>query len=366
MHSITQQITVFSKSPLKGFYRYGDLFQIIPPTKQNGLYQHDHPMTVEIKFDQRIYPERKTNLWHRDVWEEERFEFIKRRSPNKKMDLGDPWVKAFQERTTMLRPAAIFTELRHLLTLFSNYRFFTYDGKQSWFIPIVPDKAKVIAQEAVWGQVGYISKNRGPIEKFSENTCGQLPMVPRSEYVKRFRDTKGYTEDDQIELPNDIAVLFNIYFSLPPIEKTAYYMACHLYNQALHFKSTIPSLSMVASVMAIEKLMNGNEEKNGTCSTCGAPVSIEKCDTCGTPIYRLRSRFREFMIEHSLPDQDKLYKEMYDVRSRLAHGGLLREDLFDTGFYAGENDNEDRLRRNSLIVVHDAMLHWLLKYQTSV
>jgi len=69
------------------------------------------------------------------------------------------------------------------------------------------------------------------------------------------------------------------------------------------------------------------------------------------------------MLVHSLPDQDKLYKDMYDTRSRLAHGGLLREDLFDTGFYAGEKDNEDGLRRNSLIVVRDAMLHWLFKYQ---
>ncbi len=366
MHTTILQTAVFSKSPLKGFYRYEDLFQILPPKKQNELFQHDHPLILEIRFDQRIYPERETNLWHRDVWEEKRFEFIKRRSPDKKMELNDPWVEAFQEQTRMLRPTAILTELRNLLTLFSNYRFFTYDGKQSWFIPIQPGEEKSDSYKPVWGQIGYISENRGPIEDFTENTCDQMPIVPRKEYVKRFRDTKGYTKDDQIGFPDNINTLFNIYFSLPSIKKTAYYMACHLYNQALHFQSTIPSLSMVASVMAIEKLMSSNEEKNGTCSTCGAPASIEKCNECGTPIYRLRSRFREFMIEHSLPDQENLYKEMYDVRSRLAHGGLLREDLFDTGFYAGEKDNEDRLRRNSLIVVHDAMLHWLLKCQPSV
>jgi hypothetical protein len=111
--------------------------------------------------------------------------------------------------------------------------------------------------------------------------------------------------------------------------------------------------------MAIEKLMNYETEDTATCDECGVPESIEKCTKCNAPIYRLRSRFREFMNSYSLPDQDKLYRDMYDIRSRLSHGGLLREDLFDTGFYAGEKDNEDRLRKNSLIAVHDALLHWL-------
>jgi len=41
--------------------------------------------------------------------------------------------------------------------------------------------------------------------------------------------------------------------------------------------------------------------------------------------------------------QLSLYKYIPFTRSRLAHGGLLREDLFDTGMYAGGKDNEDRL-----------------------
>ena len=79
-------------------------------------------------------------------------------------------------------------------------------------------------------------------------------------------------------------------------------MACHLYNQALFFKNTIPSLSMVASVMAIEKLMNYNI-KVERCR-CGAFISIDKCDDCGAPIYGLRRRFLEFMASYSFPDKD--------------------------------------------------------------
>ena len=139
-------------------------------------------------------------------------------------------------------------------------------------------------------------------------------------------------------------------------------MACHLYNQALFYSASIPSLSMVAGVMAIEKLMNYKTGDGGGCKECGAPTATEKCNTCDAPIYRLRARFREFMATYAHPDYDDLYRDMYDTRSRLAHGGLLREDLFDTGFYAGENDEENQLRRNSLIVVHDALLNWLIKF----
>ena len=358
MTLITNQTIIFSNSPLKGFYKYKDLFQIFPPKKQNELFQHDHPLVLEMQFDDEIYPIRSQNYWYRDDWEEERFEFIKRRSPKRKMDLEDPWVQAYQTNTKMLRSSAILNEVLSLLTLFSHYRFFIYDGKQHWFIHIEPGEKEKKIEESIWGQPIYISEYGGAVQSLTNIDCEQLPFVPTGEYYKRFRDTRGYTEDDQVDFPDNINFLFDIYFSLPSIKKTAYYMACHLYNEALFFQRTIPSLSMVSSVMAIEKLMNSEIDTNKTCTKCGAPESIERCSECDTPIYRLRSRFREFMATHSLPDKDTLYRDMYDIRSRLAHGGLLREDLFDTGFYAGEKDNEDRLRRNSLIVVHDALLHW--------
>lgn len=314
-----------------------------------------------MNYEEAVHPERTEKLWHRDIWEEDRFEYIKRRS-KKGMASDDPWVIAYQEQTRRIRFSAILQEICNLLTLFSHHRFFTYDSKQSWFVP-VGYKEEPSTKRSIWGQVGFISEYGGDIDGFTDPGCDELPIIPTKEYCKRFRDTIGYSTDNQIEFSDNIKICFDLYFLLPPPDKTAYYMACHLYNQALYFKNTLPTLSVVSSVMAIEKLMNYKTEKDKTCKACGAPDSIETCEECGTPIYRLRSRFREFMSLYSLPGQDKLFKEMYDTRSRLAHGGLLREDLFDTGMYAGEKDNEDRLRRNSLIAVHDALLHWLYNFR---
>lgn len=363
MLSNSFQIQIFSNSCLKGYYRYKDLFQILPPKVQNELYQHDHPLVLELNYNQDIYPDRSDILWHRDVWEEARFEYIKKRS-DKGMDTGDPWVQVYQDQTRRMRLPAIIQEICNLLTLFSHHRFFSYDSRQSWFIPLDKDTEKPKTKHSIWGQVGFISEYGGDIDKFTELTCEELPLIPTNEYYKRFRDTIGYSTDNQIEFSDNISIILDHYFALPALEKTAYYKSCHLYNQAIFYKNSLTSLSLVATVMAIEKLMNYKTEGSKSCKTCGAPENIETCKECGTPIYRLRSRFREFMATYSLHDQDKLYKDMYDIRSRLAHGGLLREDLFDTGFYAGEKDNEDRLRRNSLIVVHDALLHWLLKNGT--
>jgi len=179
----------------------------------------------------------------------------------------------------------------------------------------------------------------------------------------RFRDTKGYTNPDQVEIPISMSPLLDRYFNLSTEKKGAFYTSVHFYCQALYYKNRIPSLSLIASVMAIERIMNLQYGALDQCSDCNAPLSVEKCPTCESPIYRLRSRFRKFMAEYSLPDQDTLYKDMYDARSRISHGELLRDDLFDTGFFAGENDNEDLLRRNSLICVNDALLHWLDKQE---
>ena len=354
------QSTTLSNAPLKGFFAYKDIFQIFPHDVPDEPFHYDYPLTLEVKIDDDVYPDRTSNFWHRDVWEEERYENIRRRSEKRKMDPKDGWVQTYQDHTKSLRVPAILAELRALLTVFSHYRFFIYDNKQRWFIPINKDQPS--SDKSVWGQPGFISDFSGEIDHFTGLTFDPVEIINFKEHAKRFRDAIYASEEHRIIFHEHITFLFDKYFSLPEKEKTAYFMACHLYNQALFFSKSIPSLSMVAGVMAIEKMVNYETDDEDKCDECSAPKAIEKCNTCGTPIYRLRSRFREFMATFSHPDYGNLYRDMYDTRSRLAHGGVLREDLFDTGFYAGDKDEEDQFRRNSLIVVHDALIHWLLKF----
>ena len=58
--------------------------------------------------------------------------------------------------------------------------------------------------------------------------------------------------------------------------------------------------------------------------------------------------------------------ELQMISIALGSWRFDKKRLIDTCFYAGEKDNEERLKRNSLNVVHGALLHWLLNCQPNV
>jgi len=113
--------------------------------------------------------------------------------------------------------------------------------------------------------------------------------------------------------------------------------------------------------MAIEALVNCHEDNGPRCKECNAPESIEKCTVCGLPRYRVTSRFKNFLIKFCSGLPNKFANTLYQVRSKLAHGGLLRDDLHDSGFYAGDKDEEQSFRRETRIVIRKVLLNWLIR-----
>lgn len=66
---------ILSRSPLKGFYRFGDVFQLTPAPEswpRPPYIMGDYPLILELQHDPRIAPEREEDYWHRDVWERAR------------------------------------------------------------------------------------------------------------------------------------------------------------------------------------------------------------------------------------------------------------------------------------------------------
>ena len=60
--------------PLRSWYRYNDIFQLLPAKKEKGNYQDHHPLVLELSYDPAVWPDRTDVLWYRDLWERERFE----------------------------------------------------------------------------------------------------------------------------------------------------------------------------------------------------------------------------------------------------------------------------------------------------
>jgi len=366
MNSIAQQTGLLSVLPLHGHYRYRDLFQILPVAvvAQNPplpLSVH-RPLILEICYCPDIWPHREQNLWYRDLWEQQRFESIKNHSGMKEWDSSDEWVRTYESITKLMRWGAIIDEVSCLLTLFTNHHFFTYGSEQYWFIPVGPGMGHADPQ---WGQLLYKFDALKRGVRLSDPEGAEAERIPVTKYYTCTRDAFNAGEDNFIRLPEIIDQLFDGYFGLDSNSKTAYYTACRLYNQALVLRHGSASLSLVATVMAIEALVNSlhGDGLTNVCDECSAPESIEKCAACGLPRHRATSRFKQFLADFWDDSREamKFADALYRTRSKLAHGGLLRDDLHDSGFSAGDRDEEQMFRRISLVFTRIAMINWLIR-----
>ena len=363
MNSVPKQIGLFSRRQMSGYYRYKNVFQVLPLNVSIESRQIDFPLLMEIKYCPDAWPASNETFWYRDVWEKERLEKIKNKAQWKTINYDDDWIKAYQNITKMKRGTAIFEEVSNLLTLFTNHRFFKYNCESQWFISHDKGKDEFSSE---WGQSFYnfpaFVSDSTELSSISEYE--EIRKIDVRKYKKHSRDSYLSCEaegSNDITFPDDIDGLFGKYFSLSNDNMEKFYTACKLYNQALELQTTHSSLSLVASATAIEALLNTKVEKH----ECGHEKSIERCDNveCGMPIYGLNSRFKQFFLEYGSdsPAMRKFASKFYSFRSGIAHGGLLRDDLHDSGFYSGVNDEEQAFRREALSITNHLLINWLVK-----
>lgn len=354
---------------MSGYYRYKDVFQILPLNVSIESLRIDFPLLLEMKYCPAVWPASNETFWCRDVWEKERLEKIKNKSQMKTIDFDDDWIKGYQTITKQLRGNAIFEEISNLLTLFTNHRFFKYNYEDKWFLRKDNVGDKFLSN---WGQAFYhfpqLVSDSNELSNISDYK--EIKKIEAQKYKKDTRDSHFFSKNEgynDITFPDDLDGLFDEYFNLSHDDMKKFYTACKLYNQALDLKTTHSSLSLVASATAIEALLNNMVERH---DRCHHEKSIEQCDNeeCRIPIYGLRSRFRAFFFEYGSDSSEmrKFADKFYDFRSGIVHGGLLRDDLHDSGFYAGVNDEEQAFRRESLSIANHVLISWLVKSESRV
>lgn len=359
MKLTVQQTGLFSYRKLNGYYRYKDLFQLLPVDSSENNPFITFPLLLEIKYCPNIWPDNNNLYWYRDIFEKERFQTIQNKS-GKKIDFAEGWGKEYERSTKMLRPQAIFEEISNLLSLFTNHRFFYYRNEGRWFISQGKEND---AEAHQWRQVGYrFTFNNSDSKKLSNiESHNPIKKISVSDYHKNIRDAFTLdASDNDITFPENIDRLFDLYFQLHHKDMKVFYKACKLYNQALELNLSHPSLSLVSSATAIEALMGSTKTERN--DICNHEISVETCDVCGIPLYNLNSRFKKFFLDYGDNSEStkKFASKFYSFRSLIAHGDLLREDLNDSGFYAG-NDEQESFRRNSLRITNMLLTNWLIK-----
>ncbi len=314
------QIVAFSSEGVEGYFRYKDLFQVIPipdTAPKPKVMVADHPFLLQFSY----------------------------------VSCRDMAV----DNTRWFRKATVYVRLLNLLsnlpiTLRSRHiRFFwTMNTKDpnGW--------------TSEWRQEGYTYKGlSGKISKYTP--------VAKLQPIKRIPSHKYYSEfpaisSKPLRFPDNLGNSFDLAFGLNARDWEKFIMACSWYYQAQAIWRESNSSSFVALVSAIECLIDKPER----CPDCRQTITegIEKCDHCGQPRYKVTKKFREFLdryvplLEERFPEERKL---LYGVRSELSHGlNLLVRDLKPWYFMMNARaEKQDALQRNLHFVARTAINGWL-------
>lgn len=319
-----RRVLALSNTPVKGYFRYRDFFQIYPAdieAPSPPAVMNHHPFVIE-------------------------FGFTVDESPSTLSDGSQlpQWVINNDDSAKILK------EILLLLTVFSNDRLFTYAGSQSWFMPMGTAKEKSSERNVQWGQQGYYySEFNADIERLSEAAYSLVPFIDENEFFNRY----GRRIDQEFDLPQNITQILDAFYELGEDDRDYFLSACTLFSQGIAIWSEHSSLSFAAFVSSIETLI-ASEHRN---------EKVEKCSECNQDRYRVVKKFRDFFGKYGSPTPEfrKYAVKVYQYRSKILHRGeLFLGEVEPRRFGSLAGFEDDQLRRNIISTCRICFVNWLL------
>ena len=341
---------IFSGVPIDGFYKYKDIFQLLPPEDdfpKMSMTNH-HPAILEICFN-------KPDKEYESISEN----CIKQPINDDIMEMHYGAVKS--------------RNIQKLLTLFSNYQFFDYDKLyQAWFIAY---EGNGFSQKSVWGQQSYRAPDfNKKIEKLSEYKSKNKPKeIEKQKDLNKYYNQLFAGSERPLKFPLNIDVLFNKYFSLSGKKIEAFDSACRLFYYGFDLLMEKQSLALASFISSLETLIEyeyKDQKPKFECDYCKSIIESSplKCNFCGKPVWGVRAKFREFLSEYGNDSKEfeKVANSFYDLRSKILHMGQLLLADKDINYWADNNENmEESLRiRHFMQITRICLINWLLKSKT--
>lgn len=177
------------------------------------------------------------------------------------------------------------------------------------------------------------------------------------EHVKR--PNYGSTTDSHqsLRIPDDVPSLTRKLYSLPEDYQEKYFDSCLSYQFALINSGTIPSISLVALVNAVESLMR-DQYSSGYCEDAGK-LCPQKRD--------VMKKFRAFFednLQYPLPEEKRRFlNEVYRNRSNIVHKALMGSGPFRGPIHMGlfrERELANQITEFETLV-NVSMINWLLR-----
>lgn len=299
------QSVAFSSSPIKGYFRYENLFQINPGLE---LPPDTHPFQFPFILQYRYKS-------------------------------CDDFV------TNSRRKQAAFTRFTRYLNLIANGviqpppRY----TEQLW---VYADDIK----SSVWKQAGYIpTADLSDLAVFTpfEDT-ERIDISELNDYYKR-----GFSLSEGLLLPKITSYLLNKINTLSAADLDKFNRSAVWFKMSHDVFSTSSSSSFNALATSIE---------------CLLPEDKSTCKCCDQPVYQITKKFLDFLQQYAQPSPElqteieRLYKKYYPLRSSLTHGSaLLDADLRPWAFMSEKSNEESIIRRALHDTVRIAIINWLIQ-----
>lgn len=323
MSDLFRQAVVLTRLPVKGLYRYRDIFQVLPPrddfTKPNAMVGH-YPLIFQWKYQAPQVVEKEPGQPEMPHW-------------------------VHENDASGAKAREIFL----VLGVFLNSRLFEYQGKKSWFLPL--DESHRGSMEPLWGQELYTVRDfSNSIDDLSDvDGIEEIEKVESNTYFNRYAETL----DAVFDLPKDLDCLLDAYFELDANRRERFLSACALFEKGAELWGSQPSLSFIAFVSSLETLINLEHKDE----------EVEKCGECGQDRYRVTKKFRDFFAKYGSdsPEFKKYSMEIYNYRSKVVHTGeLFVGEVIPEKFGSHDRIFDDDFRRSVTRTVRMCIANWLL------
>jgi hypothetical protein len=333
---------VFVISPLRGYYRLGDVLQVYPcdyPNAPKSVHAQRHPCVLEYALE---VPE-----------------------PNPFTADGDykrlnPWDERQLNRAN---------SLRRLLSSITNHHFFLQDAVLKsgvWGIPKNADpnadtdeafRSSWVEELYMWPEMG--EEMYGARETSLSLTAHQAapiapavaPDVPYHYYLDGA--PKGFP--DEVVFPDCAEAVLRAYEALDEKTQQTIDAITQLIDNGLALVGRMKSLSFLSFVSAIEALV--------ALEITAAP---ETCEACCQPMHRVTKKFVQFLDTYvdggrNNTRNKKLFSDIYARRSAIAHtGALLLGDAHEHWEAREKREKQFRLHKMAMQFARLSLVNWLL------
>lgn len=334
---------IFTKTPLAGKYRFGDLFQIYPldiKDAPNTDKTRHYPMIIEYWYETE------------DIEEVEVF--------------GSEDIDKMVSTTTVQVNKLI--EYTNLLSAITNYRFFFYRKPDTyWSVPLTRE-GDVNQLSSEWSASLYYYPNIAndlKIEDFSDPDFPEISRLPQKFYYW-YNPVEGH--DKTISFPDTIDDILSKYFSTTTDENIVANSCIYQICNGLDLLDKIKSLSFFSFVSAIETLVNyefKDEKVEFLCNDCKSlKESTRHCNKCGSPIWGVTAKYREFLFKYvsNEPKAKKMYNTIYDLRSKITHTDFLFVgELFLDWNHNDKTEEVYKTHLSAMQLSRRSLIYWLQK-----